>query len=456
MKHKVLLISLAVVLAASLGFAAVGCGGGPVLPTSIKVGLVRDLDGLLNVFECGYGGCVYRWYADDVNDRGGIYLSELDLTLDVELVVRDLDLATWDVAAQTEALIDTDGCHFIWGGPGTDCIFTQAPVCNAKGTLFMGLEGGASSMIDGAPGSKQIDSWPYVWPTLSFSNWYQIPVLHDLMVAAAGPNPVVYMTYIGGPGYTHGLEYSQATIDEFDPDYPADPDYIIDAGYHSYDLFASPGEADAIIAKATGNQTSFDIFCAYTYPWNVAALTLACMASNFNPPAILFGPGANTATYGVDFGPNIDGIMSFTVANNDTSPAISNVFAELATQVEADWGVITGCEQDTYTSGWDFIDYWGHPCYVAGLQMWEEAVEAAGNLDSSDVREELVTLNTTTMLGQTWFDVFGGGFGGGLLSYNCHPGEIAQWQSGVYETVGGTNTTNSLIWPNTDNWFWLP
>ena len=215
-------------------------------PTAIKVGLARDLNGLLDVFECGYGGSTYRWFANKVNDDGGIYLSELDLTLDIELVVRDfnvIETPPWNIASVTEGLID-DGCDFIWGGPGTDCIFTQAPVCNAAGVLLITLEGGASSMI----WSGDIDSWPYVWATLSFSNWYQIPYVHDILDAEVLPDgdrdPIAYITYIGGAGSTHGIEYRDETITVFGVN------NTIDAGFHSYDLFASAGEAAAIIAAA--------------------------------------------------------------------------------------------------------------------------------------------------------------------------------------------------------------
>jgi hypothetical protein len=459
MKNRILFISLAVVLALSLGL--VGCGG-VTPPTAIKVGLARDLNGLLDVFECGYGGSTYRWFANKVNDDGGITLSELGLTLPIELVVRDFDLATWDLADVTEGLID-DGCDFIWGGPGTDCIFTQAPVCNAAGVVLITLEGGASSMI----WSGDIDSWPYVWATLSFSNWYQIPYVHSILDAQTLPggdrDPIAYMTYIGGPGTTHGAEYRDETETVFGVG------NTIDAGFHSYDLFADGGvEAAAIIAAAAAALGSpanpnYDIFCAYTYPWNVAALTLALMASTFDPPAILFGPGANGQDYNFNFGPYTNGILAFVVATNETSPEMADLFDGIAAQIEDDWDNtalpcapgISG-QNVTMTSGLQMIDYWGMPCYAAGLELWQKAVVAAGNLDSSDVRDALASLNTTTVLGaNTYFHVFGGGYGGGILDYMCHPGEIGQWQSGVYKIVGGQDTTGTFAYPYTGSWFWL-
>jgi hypothetical protein len=452
---KVLFISLAVVLALSVGL--IGCEGeGEPAPTEILVGLARDTNGgPLGVFECGYGGTVYRWFTNKVNGDGGVYLSDYDVSVDIELVIRDFDVMTWDIATVTETLIETDNVDVIWGGPGTDCIFTQAPVCNLAGKILITLEGGASSMVaDG-----DIDNWPFVWVTLSFSDWYQIPVLHDLLAAEVG-TPTAYITSIGGAGQTHGIEYSEVTIDVFGAG------NVTDAGFHSYWLFDHPGEAEAIIASAEAayNATPYDIFCAYTYPWNVAALTLALMASDFNPPAILFGPGGNANAYGqVDFGPYAEGIMSFIVADNYTSSAITDMYDELAAQAEADWvdagGYTVLCDQGDYATGRDTLDYWGQPCYAAGLEIWAMAVEDAGNLDSLDVRDALATYTSgspaTTVLGDTWFEVFGGGFGGGILSYECHPGEIGQWINGEYRTVGGLDPTETFVYPNTGNWFWL-
>jgi hypothetical protein len=453
---KLLFIGLALVLGLSVALA--GCTE-PVppdlCPESILVGLARDLDGPLGVFECGYGGAVYRWFADKVNDAGGVHLSDYDTDTEdcmvpIELKVRDFDVITWDLAAVTTALIDTDEVDFVWGGPGTDCIFTQAPICNAKATILITLEGGASSMIWDA----DIDVWPYVWVTLSFSNWYQIPVLYDMLDAELETDPVAYITYIGGLGSTHGIEYRDETETEFGAE------NIIDAGFHSYELTNEEATAVILAAETAYNATPYDIFCAYTYPWNVFTLTGALLGSNFDPPAILFGPGGNSNIFPVLFGPNVENMLSFIVADNQTSTAISDVYGELAAQCELDWDdPDLTCDQGAQTSGWDSLDYWGMPCYVAGLEMWQAAVEAAGNINAVDVRDAIAAFDdenpADTVLGDCWFTVFGvGGTGGGILAYECHPGEIGQWQGGKYVVVGGNAPTEDFVYPY-HAWPWL-
>jgi hypothetical protein len=453
---RILFISLAVALALSMGL--IGCGGEtqePEAPESIKVGVARDLDGLLSVFECGYAGSVYRWFVDKVNDEGGVYLSDYDESVPIELVVRDFDLMTWDLADVTEALIVTDECDFIWGGPGTDCIFTQAPVCNAHSTIFIGFEGGSASMI----WDHDVDNWPYVWPTLSFSTWYQMPVLRDILEAELGRAPIAYMTYIGGPGATHGIEYSNACKEAFGEE------NFIDGGFHDYDLFET-GAAPAVVSAAQAAlgdpaNPNYDVCIFQSYPWNTAALTITLLGSDFNPPAIVMGPGGSQQSHAASFtAAGVEGMMSYTVAAYEQTPEIKQMYDELAGQVELDWADPSlPCDQGSYTSGLDMLDYWGHPCYVAGLQIWQEAVENAGNLDSTAVRNELAKFSETnpadTVLGDTWFTVFGNGLGGGLLAYECHPGEIGQWQGGVYETVGGNEPTAGFNYPLTDTWAWL-
>jgi hypothetical protein len=38
-------------------------------------------------------------------------------------------------------------------------------------------------------------------------------------------------------------------------------------------------------------------------------------------------------------------------------------------------------------------------------------------------------------MGDTYFTMFEPG--GGILAYECHPGEIGQWQNGQIEIIGG-------------------
>jgi len=481
----VLFIALAAVLALSMGL--VGCGGEtvpPEGPDSIMIGTVRDLDEDQFIFDCYHGGPAMRWFVNKVNDEeGGIYLSKYDETVPLELVVRDFSLASWDMATVAQGLID-DGANVIFGGPSTDSIYTLAPVCNKNAIILLTLEGGAAKMV--WEHQNYIDNWPYVWINLSFANWYEIPVLKGMMdEKVTARDPIAYVTYIGGLGAEHGLEYSQTTIDEFGAA------NVLPAGGIEHSFMMTQGEADTIIQNAItalGDpaQPNYDIFCAYTYPWNVASLFIAAQTYGFNPPAMIFGPGSSQgyfpATWGDDL---IEGICSFGTANYKTTvkvgtPTISmaDLFDEIGAQIDDDWVNYTSVCPNIFgaAAGNEVLDFWGQPIFEAGFSMWKEAVEEVGELDNTAIRDVMASFSASnpasTCFGDTWYRVFGedpithqpNRAGGGIVDYLCQTGQIGQWQSGIFEITGydGINAelpnydvTGDFMYPMTDLWAWL-
>jgi hypothetical protein len=473
---KILFIALAAILGLSVGL--IGCGGPvpPAAPDSIIVGLARDINEGMEVFECYHGGPLYRYFVDQVNKDGGIYLSEYDEKVPLELVVRDFSVATWDAGTVVQGLID-DGASVIWGGPSTDTIYTLAPICNANSVNLITLEGGASKMV--WEHQNFLDNWPYVWVTLSFANWYQIPVLKGILDdVVTGRDPIAYVTYIGGLGAEHGLEYRDETVNQFGAANVLPGGVGVEHSFWMEQEEANTIIQNAIAALGDPANPNYDIFCAYTYPWNVAALFIAAQTFGFNPPAMIFGPGSSQGYFNAQWGNEVvEGIMSFGIANTDTTvkvgtPTITmaDLFAGVAAQIDYDWDHYSVCPQPDYaTSGSQMLDWWGIPCFMAGLEMWKTAVEEVGDLDNTAIRDVLASYNSKTnsaetCFGDTWFEVFGNGYGGGVLSYKCHTGEIGQWQDGIFELVGydGINAelpnydaTGDTIFPMTDKWAWL-
>lgn len=478
MKKRILFILLAVVLAISVGL--IGCGGEqeeeeeePECPETIVVGMVRDLDQDLAFFECNAGGPVWRYYINKVNTGGGIPLSDYgtDCSPLIEVVLEDWDITDFmTITTVTQGLID-GGADFIFGGPGTDTIAPQAGVCNAPANLgkvlHMSLEGGASVMIWDR--DEYLDIWPYTFVSLSFANWYQIALLQEMLEEAVGDTPKAYITCIGELGQEHGIEYKTETITQFGTENV----YMQGEGFHSYNVDET--EANTIIQNAAAAlvSTPYDIFCAWTYPWNVATLIGACIANNFTPPAMVFGPGANFNSYGmVYFGPMMENILCFAIANRDTVPNVGNptmsmddmydalvdqidydyTHDELPGHVPANWCDLT----PPITDAEQQLDVWGMPCYVAALEIWEQAIINAGDIDAAAVRAEICAYTQSaacdTVLGDGWFRIFGpsdDGTGGGVLDYKCHTGEIGQWQEGQIEIVGPSTVPNTEL-PNYD------
>ena len=475
MKNRILFISLAVILALSVGL--ISCGGEelPEQPTKLIIGMARDTDEGLAIFEQVAAGPVMREFVEQVNLAGGVHLSAYDTAsgdcyVPLEIDRREINVATWDignVTAEICADIANGDVHFLFGGPYTNSIIAQAPIANEAGVVLLTLEGGSAPI---ANDPLKLASWPYVFITMSYSDWYQLPVLSDILEAELGRTPKAYVAHMWGD---HGEEYLAVAEGNFDVIGDVEIPWAITQPE------ANTAIQNAITALGDPADPNYDLFCCFAYPDHVIPITAAAMALKFNPPAMVFGPGANFGFYPYAFGdppypfldpsldPSlVDGILSFTVAAYNTSAEIQAVYDLIAERMDDDAGdLLSGLPG---LSGNQSLDYWGTPCYWAGMEMWLEAVERVGYVDQKLLRDALaafVNAPADTILGGCWFRMYGApGGGGGNLDYLCHRGEIGQWQSGVFETVGYEGITNNLpnyvvtadfMFPMTDQWKWI-
>jgi len=307
----------------------------------------------------------------------------------------------------TEKLIVEDKVDFLWPACGTSFIFGQAPIANKYGYVLITTEGGATTLKD------SLYSLPYLFVSLSFSDWYQLPVLAD-MLAAKGAK-TAYVTYIAD---LHGIEYSGVAGLEF--------------GRVGIKILGSvslpPDLTDFAPIILDAQASGADVFCCFAYPGQVMPVTGTAIALGYNPKAFICGPGANFGFYHTAFGPAVEGVMCFATYARGQTAALDALIDKL----------YTGKPED-------LNDWWGHPLYWAALDIWKAAVEEIGTVDQDALRDVLATTRLDTVLGPTWFTMFGNG--GGLMAYECHPGEIGQWINGVCEIVGGNITTADFVYP---------
>ncbi|MCK4962475.1 MAG: ABC transporter substrate-binding protein, partial [Anaerolineales bacterium] len=264
-------------------------------------------------------------------------------------------------------------------------------------------EGGATQI------REMLRSLPYVFVGLSFSDWYQIPVLAELLGEKGAKT--AYIMYIGD---LFGIEYSGVAGIEF-------PKHGIDiVGINS----VPPGTKDLspIIKKAKASNA--DVFCCFGYPPQVLPATGTSIALGFNPKAWIGGPGANFGFYHTTFGPAVEGVMGFTSFACSQSKAAKTL-----------------CDKLYKGKPEQIQDFWGHPLYWAALEFWKQAIEKAGTLDQKVIRDIMATQKFKTILGPTWFE-------NGLMAKECHTGEIGQWQNGVFEVVGPKkHATAKFVYP---------
>jgi ABC-type branched-subunit amino acid transport system substrate-binding protein len=115
----------------------------------------------------------------------------------IELKVYDNKSDIPTMTKQLEQLIVQDKVDFVWAPCSTPHLFAAAPIANKYDKVLLTMEGGATSLRGMLP------SMPYVFVSLSFADWYEVPVLADLLAAKGAKS--VYITYIAD---LHGIEYS--------------------------------------------------------------------------------------------------------------------------------------------------------------------------------------------------------------------------------------------------------
>lgn len=373
----------------------------------IVVGMSRPLSGWNATIGDAAFRPIYETWVPMVNEEGGIYVEEYGKKLPIETIVYDDTSDVGTMTRLTEKLILEDKVDFLWPASGTAFIFAQAPIANKYGYLLITAEGGATQIKDMLP------SLPYVFVTLSFSDWYQLPVLAEL-VASEGAE-TAYVSYIAD---LHGIEYSGVAGIEF----PKQGIEVVGSKSLPPDIKdLSPVINDADASGA-------DVFCVFGYPDQVMPATGTSMELGYNPKAMIGGPGVNFGFYRTAFGPAAEGVMGFTGFARGQTPELDQL-------------------ADTLYEGKpeDIQDWWGHPYYWASLDVWKYAIETAGTLDQEAVRDVIASASPEdpidTVLGPTWFD-------NQLLAKETHPGEIGQWIDGVYEVVGPRDkATAEFVYP---------
>ena len=262
-----------------LKVAAVGSAGlmsacsGAAKPTpkdKILVGMSRPLSGWnAQIGDSAYRP-VYEKFVEEVNADGGVYVEEYGKKLPIELLVYDDKSDVGTMTMLTEKLIVEDKVDFLWPASGTAFLFAQAPIANKYGYVLITAEGGATSLKDMLP------SMPYIFVTLSFSDWYQVPVFADLLAQKGAKS--AYVTYIAD---LHGIEYSGVAGIEF--------------ANKGIDILGSKSlppdikDLSSVIKDAKASEA--DVFCCFAYPDQIFPAIGTSIELGYNPKCWIGGPG---------------------------------------------------------------------------------------------------------------------------------------------------------------------
>ncbi|MCK9363654.1 MAG: amino acid ABC transporter substrate-binding protein [Syntrophales bacterium] len=394
MKKRVLLVLFVCV------FVVVSLVGAAGAKDKIVIGQAISLSGPLAGAVAIAGGPIYELWVEEVNKKGGIYVKEYGKKLPVELKRYDDKSDIGTMTNLLEKLILEDKVDFIFPPWGTGWLFAAAPVANKYGYILIGGPGGALEL-------KKL-SLPYFFQVLNFSDT-QAPAIVDIYKEVGVKS--VALIYRGD---LHGIEYGNATAP-----------YLKKAGIEvKMKKSFPPGIKDLSPLLKEASSLGVDALFVAGYPDEGMLLTKQSLelGINFNSFLITvlpFSPNLYRDTFGKNV---VEGVMGGGAWNAKISAGAKELVAKHVAKFKVE------------------PDYWGGLYYWSSLQHFQQAIEKAGTLNQKKIRDIMAKERFDTALGPFWYDKD--------RYFVNHPGEIGQWQKGVFEVIDvGKKRTAPPLYP---------
>ncbi len=390
------------------GGATTSVAAGPTPPTQdkITIGAARPISGVNAVFEQAHFGPAYKLWVKDVNDAGGLNVAGKKLPIVMKVYDDQSDLDT-SLRLQTQ-LMEQDKVDFMFAPCSTAFLFASAGLQNDHKYIFMSAEGGATTL------SKQMEAGklPWVFQFLNYSDHNQMPVMADLMLELGMKSfAIMYIDDL------HGIEYNgQAQIFFGTPPLSAKM---------TSSTAVPPGIKDvsSIIKKIQGENP--DLVCSFQYPPENILTYGTMMQLNYNPPAILGGPGTSTQAIYDIFKGGLDGVFFEGAWTPKQSPDVEAYYKKLA----------------AFVGGPANVDFWGGLIYRAELEFFQQAIVEAATLDRAKVADVMRKAHYKTIMSADMFMN-----PAQILDNSCYAGQIGQWQNDYPEVADKDKRSTAKLW----------
>jgi branched-chain amino acid transport system substrate-binding protein len=372
----------------------------PPAKDKIRVGWVTSLSGVNASSVPVTSGNVYTMWVEEVNARGGLYIKEYGKKLPLEVTKYDDKSDVGTMTKLLEKTIVEDKVDLIFSPWDTAFLFASAPIANKHKMVLLGGSGGAKKL------RKVASKLPYFFAVLNFSETH-MPVMSEVM-KEVGVKKVAIM-YIQD---LHGIEYNEDALVELKKK------GIEVAWSKSFPLDVK--DLSPLIKEAKA--ANIDALLAFVYPPQAFLLTGQSMELGFDPKAMYMTVGPCLSQYRDTFGAKgIDGVMGAGAWSVKTSPGAKKF-------------------HDDYLKRWGFEpEGWGSLIYYSSLQFFGQAIEEAGTLNNTKIKDVMAKKTYDTAMGPMSFK--------GQYNTN-HPGEIGQWQNGTWEVIDpGPRRTAKPIYP---------
>jgi branched-chain amino acid transport system substrate-binding protein len=366
----------------------------------IRVGWVTSLSGVNASGVMVTSGNVYKMWVEEINAKGGLFIKEYGKRLPLDVIMYDDKSDIGTMTKLLEKTILEDKVDLIFCPWDTAFIFAAAPIANKHKMVLLGGSGGAVKLRKLAP------KLPYFFQVLNSGDDH-MPALANVFAELGVKS--VYIAYIQD---LHGIEYNDVATQEFKKR------GIKIVAAKSFPL----GIKDLSPLLKEAKASNADAFCGFLYPDGAFLATGQAMEIGYNPKAFYMTVGPCLSQFRDAFGAKgIDGVMGAGAWNVKTSPGAKKF-------------------HDDYVKRWGFEpEGWGTLMYYSSLQFFGQAIEAAGTLDNTKIKDVMASKTFETAMGPMSFKG----------QYNTNqPGEVGQWQNGSWEVIDvGVKRTAKPVYP---------
>jgi len=366
----------------------------------IRIGWVTSLSGILATAVATTTAPAYEIWLEEVNAKGGIYVKEYGKKLPVEIIKYDNKSDVGSMTKLLEKVILEDKVDFILAPWGTAMLYAAAPVANKYKYILLGNAGGAIKLKEIMP------KLPYVFSVLNMADT-QMPLLAEILAEMKVKKAaLIYIQDL------HGIEYRDQAVKDLKKQ---NIEVVMNKSFPHGTKDLSPLLKEAKAANV-------DAFIGMVYPDEAFLITGQAMEVGFSPKGFFLTVGPMLTQYRDAFGAKaVEGVMGGGAWNEKTSPEAKKFAETLMTKYKG-------------------IEYWGQLFYYSSMQFFEKAIEEAGTLNQAKIRDVMATKTFNTAMGPMKFDK--------TRINMTHPGEIGQWQNGMFEIIDpGKKRTAKPIYP---------
>jgi len=341
----------------------------------------------------------YDMWVEDVNARGGIFVKEFNKKLPVEIIRYDDKSDIGTTVKLTEKLILDDKVDFILPPWGTASNFAIAPLTTKYKTPVIAQTASSLKLREMA------HTIPYMFINLN-QPWNHGGVLVDLCLELGVKRAaVIHHTDL------HGIETATSIVP-----------ILVGKGidvllYKSFPV----GIKDLSPLLKEIKALDVDGLIAAAYPGENILMTDQMAAIGLNPKLFFSSVGIAYPSFRDRFGvAGVEGILGTGVWNPLLTPAAKEWF-------------------DRYTKRWGIEpDRWGTAGGYATVQVLEKAIEIAGTLDPTKVRDVIARETFDTVLSRIKYE----------NQFNIgYPGHVGQWQKGEFLVVDKANRQAKPVYP---------